>query len=127
MGSVLRKGSEDWKKIMLECWDAGIGKTGRNAGMPVSQLQVSGLPHETGAPSEEFHRGLSPHPARRTPIIALIAGAMQQGQDQCFVAGMDDCTAKPVNSNELVRVLKNWLLEDRGQRGEILCMVLASL
>ena len=92
-----------------------------------SPLQVSGLPHETGAPSGEFHRGLSPHPSRRTPVIAMTVCAMQQDRDQCFVVGMDDYLAKPINPVELVRVLENWLLEDRGQRGEILCMVLAFL
>ena len=46
---------------------------------------------------------------RRIPIVAMTAGAMREDRDRCFEAGMDDYLVKPVNPDELSRVLKKWL------------------
>jgi CheY-like chemotaxis protein len=47
--------------------------------------------------------------ARRTPVIALTAGAMQSDREQCFAAGMDDYISKPVRLEELGAVLARWV------------------
>ncbi|WP_045218377.1 ATP-binding protein [Desulfonatronum thioautotrophicum] len=62
----------------------------------VSGPQVSGLRSQ-------------PSSSRRTPVIALTAGAMQQDREKCFQAGMDDFMAKPVSAARLAEVLEKWL------------------
>ncbi|WP_291323517.1 hybrid sensor histidine kinase/response regulator, partial [Desulfonatronospira sp.] len=73
-----------------------------------SESQNSSIPESLNSSIPEF----------RIPIIAMTAGAMQEDRERCFDAGMDDYTAKPVNPDELARVLEKWLLEDREQRIE---------
>lgn len=43
------------------------------------------------------------------PIIAMTANAMQQDQDACLEAGMNDFVAKPIDPEQLVQTLKRWL------------------
>ena len=50
----------------------------------------------------------------RIPIIAMTAGAMPEDRDRCLDVGMDDYIPKPVDPDELVRVLEKWLPGKRG-------------
>jgi signal transduction histidine kinase/CheY-like chemotaxis protein/HPt (histidine-containing phosphotransfer) domain-containing protein len=47
--------------------------------------------------------------AKRLPIVALTANAMQGDREQCINAGMDDYLAKPYSRPQLEQVLSRWL------------------
>ena len=47
------------------------------------------------------------------PIIAMTANAMAADRDRCLEAGMNDHIAKPIDPEQLFRVLLRWT-EDRG-------------
>jgi two-component system sensor histidine kinase/response regulator len=47
------------------------------------------------------------------PIIAMTAGAMTKDREDCFIAGMDDYIAKPVDLQTVSTVLRKWIQVDR--------------
>ena len=53
----------------------------------------------------ETREGLDSH----IPIIALTASAMLDDRDKCFTAGMNAHVAKPINPDELIRMILHFL------------------
>jgi CheY-like chemotaxis protein len=47
--------------------------------------------------------------ARRTPVIAMTAHAMDGDRKRCLDAGMDDYISKPMSFNSLSAVLARWI------------------
>lgn len=45
---------------------------------------------------------------RHTPIIAMTANAMLGDREKCIAAGMDDYISKPIQADDLKRVLEQW-------------------
>ncbi|WP_051434511.1 ATP-binding protein [Desulfonatronum lacustre] len=87
---------------ILECWDAGI--------------EI--LSTDTGT-SASIYSKIPASQHSRIPIIAMTAGVLPRDREQCFEAGMDDFVAKPVNPEELARVLGRWLGRERSQESGV--------
>jgi CheY-like chemotaxis protein len=65
------------------------------------------MPEMDGYETMRQIRGNSQH--RLLPILALTAKAMKGDRDKCLEAGASDYIAKPVNTDELLALLRIWL------------------
>ncbi|HEY9193637.1 MAG TPA: amino acid permease [Methyloversatilis sp.] len=51
--------------------------------------------------------------ASRTPILAVTANARPEDRQACMDAGMDDFLTKPLDPELLMRIMKDWMPENR--------------
>jgi CheY-like chemotaxis protein len=65
------------------------------------------MPEMDGYETMQVIRGNSKH--KLLPMIALTAKAMKGDREKCLEAGASDYIAKPVNSEQLVSLMRVWL------------------
>ncbi len=53
----------------------------------------------------------------RIPIIAMTANTMKGDREKCLEAGTDDFVSKPVNLEELARMMGAWTMEKQSMEG----------
>jgi CheY-like chemotaxis protein len=72
----------------------------------------------------ESDRGAAGASARRTPVIALTANALNGDRERCIAAGMDDHVAKPFSRAQLREAILRWAdpvrLADRAEPEPVL-------
>ena len=67
------------------------------------------MPEMDGIEAARLIRGLDGEYYRQVPIIALTANAMSNAREQFLQAGMNDFVAKPIEMQELHRVIKKYI------------------
>jgi PAS domain S-box-containing protein len=79
------------------------------SGNPDLILMDVQMPEMDGFDATKKIREIEKSSGWHCPVIALTAGAVQGKQEQCLEAGMDGFLTKPVNSEELVKTVKEYL------------------
>ncbi len=84
----------------------GLEVLAQNPGVQLVLMDVM-MPEMDGYAATRAIRSLEEHKA--LPIIALTAKAMKDDRARCIVAGASDYLTKPVESEQLLSVLRVWL------------------
>jgi two-component system CheB/CheR fusion protein len=66
------------------------------------------MPEMDGLETTKRIRGIG-NIKKRTPVIALTANAMPGDKEMCLKAGMNDYLTKPIDLEELKKILRKWL------------------
>lgn len=72
-------------------------------------LQMPGM---SGIEATQLIRRRESGSGGRVPILALTAHAMASDRERCFAAGMDDYMSKPIQVQELRKLIRQWLNEN---------------
>jgi PAS domain S-box-containing protein len=76
------------------------------------------MPEMDGVDATGIIRALDGAKYARLPIVALTANVVGDVRDMFLRSGMNDFLSKPMESNEIERVLKEWLPRDKWSMGE---------
>jgi CheY-like chemotaxis protein len=64
------------------------------------------MPMMDGLEATRIIRRLPSHELPRIPIIAMTAHVRREDRDKCLAAGMDDYIGKPIDANEVIRLVE---------------------
>jgi two-component system, sensor histidine kinase and response regulator len=95
--SIARHGRDALVALERESFDAVL--------MDCEMPEMDGFEATAAIRQRESSQGA----ARRVPIVALTAGAVEGDRDKCLAAGMDDYLSKPFSLADLERTLTRWL------------------
>ena len=93
--------------ISVDSGQEALDTLGEGADIDVALVDVM-MPEMDGYQTMSRIRELSSF--RDRPILALTAKSMQGDRVKCLEAGASDYIAKPVNTPELLSMLRSWLL-----------------
>jgi HAMP domain-containing protein/signal transduction histidine kinase/CheY-like chemotaxis protein len=93
--------------ITAETGKAGIEALEKTRGIDLVLMDIM-LPEMDGYDTMRAIRQM--YGFSELPIVALTAKAMKGDREKCIDAGASDYIAKPVESEELLSLLRNWLL-----------------
>jgi signal transduction histidine kinase/CheY-like chemotaxis protein len=100
------------KILEKEGFEVDIAETGKEAVDAVQNGDYSfvfmdiQMPEMDGYEATRTIRELEKGTGKHTPIIALTASAMEKDREKCLSVGMDEYVPKPIEKEELLRVLK---------------------
>lgn len=100
------------KILEKEGFEVHIAETGKEAVDAVRNEDYSfvfmdiQMPEMDGYEATQTIRELEKGTGKHTPIIALTASAMEKDREKCLSVGMDEYVPKPIEKEELLRVLK---------------------
>ncbi len=67
------------------------------------------MPHMDGIEATKQIRTMEVNHPKKTPIVALTAGALKEEKDKCIAAGMNNFLTKPLDQSLLKQVLSEYL------------------
>lgn len=101
------------KKILeKEGFEVDIVDTGKKAVEAVEKKDYTfvfmdiQMPEMDGYEATRTIREREKNSGKHVPIIALTASAMEKDREKCLNAGMDEYLAKPIEKEEMIRILK---------------------
>lgn len=68
------------------------------------------MPEKNGYETTKHIRAEEELSGEHIPIVALTADAMKGAQDRCLEVGMDDYVSKPIDKDEFLYVLEQWII-----------------
>jgi CheY-like chemotaxis protein len=102
--SVLEQ--HEMKVLYAENGKDGIALLTNTAGIDIVLMDVM-MPEMDGY--EAMHAIRKMRKFKSLPILALTAKAMKGDREKCIAAGASDYVAKPVDTQQLISLLRVWL------------------
>ncbi len=99
---------EGMKCTVAEDGKAALESLKKNPQVDIILMDVM-MPEMDGYEATKAIRKISKY--TKLPIIALTAKAMKGDREKCLAAGMSDYLAKPVNTEQLLSLMRVWLYQ----------------
>ncbi len=86
----------------------------RNSNYDIILMDIK-MPGMDGYEASEAIRQERGNPNRNTPIIAVTANAIPEQLEKCIKRGMNSWITKPINGEELINVIKKYVVDSKQQ------------